>query len=64
MTIFGLAQLFTIQDDQREWYEKDTVSVDKNGINGTISEVGIGPFKDSTIIVNKTGIVGTTTEIV
>lgn len=47
----------------REWYEDETISVDKNGINGTITQVGVGSFNDTTIMVNKTGLVGTTIEI-
>jgi len=47
----------------REWYENDTISVNKTGINGIISLIGTGTTEDTTIIVNKTGIIGTTTEI-
>jgi len=47
----------------REWYENDTISVDRNGINGTITELGTGSFNDTTIMVDKTGILGTTIDI-
>ena len=63
MTIFGLAQLFTIQSDQREWYENETILVDKTGIVGTIIEIQSAPFNENTILVDKTGIVGNTSEI-
>ena len=48
---------------EREWYEDDTISVDKTGINGTITSVGIGPTNTMTILVNKTGILATTTDV-
>ena len=47
----------------REWYESETISVNKNGINGTIIRVRTGLFNDTTIMVNKSGIIGTTTVI-
>lgn len=47
----------------REWYEDTTISVDKTGINGTITSVGTGTTEDTTIIVDKTGLIGTTTDV-
>lgn len=48
---------------EREWYEDDTISVDKTGINGTIQVIGSSTTADSTIIVDKTGLIGTTTDV-
>lgn len=47
----------------REWYESDTILVDKNGLSGVVTEVGTGPFNENTILVDKDGLSGTTTEI-
>lgn len=47
----------------REWYEDDTVLVDKDGLSGTVTNAGSGPFNENTILVDKDGLSGTTTEI-
>ncbi|MCE2507078.1 MAG: hypothetical protein J4F36_11575 [Nitrosopumilaceae archaeon] len=55
--------IVSIPTEDREWYEQDTISVDKNGTNGDITQVGIGAFNSITIIVDSTGIIGTTTVV-
>lgn len=50
-------------EGQREWYEDDTILVDKDGLSGTVTNVGTGPFNENTILVDKDGLSGTTTEI-
>ncbi len=47
----------------REWYENNTISVDKNGVTHGIIEVGTGSLSDATLIVNSNGIVDTTTDV-
>jgi len=49
--------------DIREWYEDDTILIDKNGLSGTVTKVGTGGFNENTILVDKDGLSGTTTEI-
>ncbi len=52
-----------VVDSIREWYEDDTILVDKDGLSGTVTNVGTGPFNQNTILVDKDGLSGTTTEI-
>lgn len=47
----------------REWYQGDTILIDKNGLSGTVTNVGTTPFNENTILVDKNGLSGTTTEI-
>lgn len=63
MSLFGLPDLMHNITGIREWYEDDTILVDKNGLSGTITKVGTGPFNENTILVDKNGLSGTTTEI-
>lgn len=64
-TIFGLLNHLTDTPSVgiREWYEDDTILVDKDGLSGTVTNVGTGPFNENTILVDKDGLSGTTTEI-
>ena len=64
MSIFGLPLILFNVGDDRDWYQGETISVNKNGINGTILNVDGDSASDITILVNKNGIIGTTTEIV
>lgn len=48
---------------EREWYEDDTILVDKNGLSGTVTAVGTGAFNADTILVDKNGLSGTTTDV-
>lgn len=47
----------------REWYEDNTILVDKTGIVGTIIGINPGTVSKTTILVDKTGIVGVTSDI-
>lgn len=63
MTIFGLPLYLHNAGDNREWYEEETILVDKNGLSGNVTLVESGGFEDITILVDKDGLSGTTTEI-
>ncbi len=47
----------------REWYEDDTILVDKNGLSGTVTAVGTDVFNTDTILVDKNGLSGTTEDV-
>ncbi len=59
----GMTIVSIVVSSIREWYEDDTILVDKDGLSGTITNVGTGPFNENTILVDKGGLSGTTTEI-
>jgi len=59
----GITIVSIVTPSIREWYEDDTILVDKNGLSGTVTNVGTGPFNENTILVDKDGLSGTTTEI-
>jgi len=63
MSIFGLPLYMFQITSIREWYKDDTILVDKNGLSGTITNIGTGQFNENTILVDKDGLTGTTTEI-
>jgi len=63
MSLFGLPDLMHNITGIREWYEDDTILVDKDGLSGTVTNVGTGAFNQNTILVDKDGLSGTTTEI-
>ena len=47
----------------REWYEDDTILVDKDGLSGTVTGVGTSSIATITILVDKDGLSGTTTDV-
>lgn len=49
--------------DFREWYENDTILIDKNGLSGTVVGVGIGTINPNTILVNPSGLSGVTEDV-
>lgn len=53
----------SLVSDIREWYANNTILVDKNGISGTVTQVGIGVVNSSTILVDKNGLSGTTIDV-
>jgi len=63
MSLAGFGDILFRITGIREWYEDDTILVDKNGLSGTVTKVGTGPFNANTILVDKDGLSGTTTEI-
>ena len=63
MSLFGLPDLTHNIAGFREWYDDDTILVDKDGLSGTVTKVGIGQFNETTILVDENGLSGTTTDI-
>ena len=59
----GMTIVSLVAVAKREWYEDDTILVDKNGLSGTVTGIGTSQFNPNTILVNKNGLSGTTTEI-
>jgi len=55
--------IVSLVSDIREWYANNTILVDKNGLSGTVTQVGIGIVNSTTILVDKDGISGTTTDV-
>lgn len=63
MTMVSLPNILFNIEGEREWYEDDTILVDKNGLSGTVTAVGTGVFNTDTILVDKDGLSGTTTDV-
>ena len=47
----------------QEWYDADTIIINKTGIIGRVTATGTGLFNVNTNLMNITGIIGVTTEI-
>lgn len=63
MTMVGLPLILFTAEENREWYEDDTISVTKDGVIDDIESVGTGTVEDTTIIVKINGVTDTTIDV-